>query len=135
MAKKKIEPNGTMLKASCSFGGVSVGDKTARIGVSIEREHLTLKTADDILCDRRIQGKIISLPAGSQSDQGALPGMDEEIELDGIFDVKGLSHNSKHISFGLTFMLKGLDVGGLALFAKRNGRIEITGSEEIGDEE
>ena len=127
MAKKK-EPasNGNVIEAPVSFKQVSVGAKTARIGVTFDRSDLTLAKADKTLCQHRLVGRIVAKPEGEDPDQQVLPGMeDTDLYLDGIFDVKGLSVSGDQIGVGLTFAVKDVSVSELAKFAQRSGRIII----------
>src|SRR5438270_13704897 len=106
MAKKKP----ALLDLAVSFGNVSIGDKTCRIGAQIPRAELSLTQADKNLCDRRLTGTILAKPEGWSADQGALPGMAADVELAGTFDVKGINVSGEHIGIGLTFSRKGLVV-------------------------
>ena len=59
---------------------------------------------------------------------------DEKVEMDGCFDVKRIDCSTDEISFGLTFVLKGLDRETLAMFAGRSGKLTIKDSEPIPDD-
>lgn len=131
MAKKKAPSS--VLELPVSFGNVSIGDKTARIGVTVDRSNITVKKADDSICEKRLTGQIIAKPNGEAPDQGRLQGMERlgDSELDATFDVKGFSVTKDALSFGLTFLLGSVDVAELASFAKREGRLIIEDAEEI----
>lgn len=124
----------SVIDVPVSFGGVSIGDKTARLGVSVDRNDLTLAQADKNLCGRRLTGTVVAKPPGDNADQGALPGLEDDTTLQGVFDVKRFGVDESAISFGLTFAVKGLDVASLAHFAKRNGRFQVFEVEAIPDE-
>lgn len=111
----------SVLDLPVTFGNISIGDKTARVGVTVMREQLSLSQADRNLCERRLNGKIISRPAGDNPDQASLPGMAFETTLEGVFDVKGFSVSKEALGFGLTFAIAEIDVSNLAHFAKRGG--------------
>lgn len=131
MARKKAESNGT-LKLPVAFGGVSVGDKTARLGVTVIRSQLSVAQASKYLCDRRLTGRIVARPAGALAEQGSLPGMEGvDSEISGVFDVKGFTTSGRKISAGLTFAVSEIDVGLLAKFAKREGVLHIEGVEDL----
>jgi hypothetical protein len=127
MAKKK----GPVLDVPCDFGGVSIGDESARIGVSISRGNLEITEADNQLTGRRLTGKIV-VRSARNPDQAALPGLEgEDPELTAVFDCKGIRLTGKDIGCGLTFNLNGLDVATLAKFAKRSGQLTITDIQDL----
>ena len=136
MAKKN-----PTLNFPVAFGSVSFA-KSARVGISVMRDDLVLSKADNLLCGRRLTGRIVTIPKGENEDQGHLDGMDgEKFELHGIFDVKRIGITPDELSFGLTFNLEGLDRETISNFAGRCGRLIIDDSEELpegdddGDEE
>jgi len=130
MAKQKA---GKVLDLSCSFQNLSLGDKTARIGVLVDRKELSLSAADKQICGRRLTGRLLAVPAGDNGDQDRL--FDDARDLDGIFDVKRFGVSDKEITFGLTFALKDLDVATLAHFAQRSGKLMIDNVADIPEEE
>lgn len=129
------------LELACSFGGVSFGKKTARVGVTVERNLLSLTKANDHFCDRRLTVAIQAKPMGDQPGQGRLAGMDDDIELEGVADVKGFGVHSTTINFGLTFNAKELKTvaanTGVQFndFAAREGTLTITSVSAIPEEE
>jgi hypothetical protein len=132
MATKKRQ--GKYLTLPVSFGDVSVGDKTARIGVEISRQDLGLTAADKNLCGRRLIGSILARPEGSSAEQEGLMGDDGDTVLRGIFDVKSFSVKKKYIGAGLTFALEelsGEDRQSLTYFAKREGLLLIDNLEQL----
>lgn len=136
MAKKTQVDD--VLDLIVAFGNQSAGDKTARIGVTVSRGDLSLSKAEKNFCERRLRVCIVVKANGWQPDQPALPGMDEmseELELEAVFDVKRLSFDGDNISFGLTGALGDLDVGKLAKFAKRTGRLIVREVAEIPEKE
>jgi hypothetical protein len=138
MAKKKPHfPDNPTLTLGVAYGDVSIGDKTARISIKVDRDTLSIIQADKNLCDKRLTGSIVRRPKGESNGQGRLDGMEDYgIEtLKGIFDVKGFSVTKKHVAFGLTFAIASVDIGQLASFAKRSGELVINSSESIPDED
>lgn len=129
----------TELEVDVQFGGVSIGDETARVGVKIDRGVMTLEQADECLCGKRLTGRIEVCAPGEQQGQQSLPGMkNERPHLEGTFDVKRFGVGLKEISAGLTFGLGPIDVSELAKFAKKNGRLIVTDAQflpEDGDDE
>jgi len=133
---KKASDN--VLELPVVFSNVNIGDKTCRLGISISRGNITPTQADKRLCGKRLTGTIFAAPDGVSTTNGqqALPGADGDLEMAGIFDVKGFTVSTKSIGAGLTFALASIDIETLAHFAKREGRIVITGVQELeADEE
>jgi hypothetical protein len=127
MATKK----GKELDLQCAFGDVSIGDHTARVGVTVERSELTVSQADKSLCEKRLIGRITSKPADEHPDQQRFEGMESEDTLNGIFDVKQFSVTKKAVKFGMTFALKSIDIATLSRFAQRNGKLAIDSIDAI----
>lgn len=134
MGRKKSASNGvdsSVVNVDVHWGNVSIGDKIARLGLSVDRSQLKLTTADSQLCERRILVRILAKPPGDESDTGRFPGMEDDVSIEGVAEVKGISSNRKQLSFGLAFGIKGMDVSELAKFAKMHGRLEVV--EVLGD--
>ena len=125
-----------LLKIPVTYGNLNVGDKTASLGVKVDRANLTLGKADNELCQMRVEATITAKPKGVRNaDQGSLNGMEDDTSVSGSFDIGNLSVSDKRIGFGLKVGLKGFEVEELAKFAKREGWVEIHASEDIPDEE
>lgn len=129
MAKKKAETN-DVLTVPVSYGNVNVGDKTARIGITIDRANMTAAQADKQLCGRRLRGRIEAKPNSSGDDPGQARMFDDSLELAATFDVKSIGLALKTISAGLTLNLANVDITKLAGFAKRHGSFIV---EEVAD--
>lgn len=124
-----------VLDIDVQFGNVSIGAENARLGVKIDRGNMDLDSADEMLCGKRLTGRIEVCPPGEQQGQQALPGMkDERPHLDGTFDVKRFGVGASEISAGLTFSLGAIDVSELARFAKKNGRLIVTEAQYLPDD-
>ena len=126
MAKRSATP--AVLEIPLSWGDVSIGESTCRIGCTVQRDKLTLSKADAQLCGKRLVGRIVAVPGSDNPEQRQL--IADETEVAGAFDVKRISFNKKALSFGLTFSIESVRVEDLAHFAKRAGRIVV---EEITD--
>lgn len=131
MAKKKDG----ILTLPVSYGTISVGDKTARIGLTIGRGNLEVVQADRHFTDKRLTCKITARPNGEAPGQTALPGMDNTQELQGVADVKGIKVTGNAIAIGLTFVIRSIDLEKLTHFAKREGDLTVTEVEKIPDDE
>lgn len=107
-----------------TFGGVSIGVETARIGVKFDRDALSIDTADEFLCGRRLTGRIYTVPKGEDPTQKHMF-KGERHEVTNVFDIKKISVSPKMIGANLTFALEGVDMAELSQFASRQGRIEI----------
>src|SRR5262245_62146532 len=97
VGKKKL------MELPVQYGNVNIGDKTARIGCNVKRPTLTPTIADKNLCDKRLTAKILARTSGG-ADQESIPGMDQDVNVEAVFDCKGFGVSKKAISFGLTFM-------------------------------
>lgn len=117
------------------FGNVSIGDQTARLGVKIARESLSLADGDRIFCGRRIWGKVILGEPGNP-DQQRLPGMeDAQHEIEGAFDTKQLGVKPNDYSVGLTFNIQSIDISELAKFAKKSGVLQVVSVKDLDHED
>lgn len=132
MAKQKSE---AVLELPVTFGGLSVGEKTCRIGMSISRANYSVTKADKQLVGKRMTVQLLARSNGANADQDSLPGMDNDRVVEAVGDCKGFSAGGSAISFGLTFMLASVDVEVLSHFPKRDGRLTVTDVEAIPDGE
>lgn len=104
------------------FGGVSIGEVTARISVRIDREVCNINTADEVFCGHRLTG-LITL---SKDDNGQTKIMDDmHHEVRATFDVKRIGITAAQVTTGLTFSLADIDVSELAPLANKAGRLII----------
>lgn len=118
------------------FGGVSIGDSTARLGLKFDCKFMSVLVATDLLCGTRLSVKAILARPGEENGQAFIPGTeDAALEIEASVDVKRFSVSPKNITAGLTFQVKGLDVEVLSHFAKRSGRLQILDVQEIPEEE
>jgi hypothetical protein len=123
---------GSEFDVPVEFGGVSIGEATARLGVKIDRSVCNVVTADEIFCGHRLTGRVV-LGNGDNEGQGRLiEDLDESV--DGVFDVKRFSANQKAISTGLTFSLADIDIGQLARFSKGTGRLIVEQVAELPED-
>lgn len=118
------------LEVAVAFGGVSIGDTTARLGVKIQRAFLNVVDADEIFTGKRLT-VIVQLGA-ADADQGKL--FDVEVEVAGSVDVKRIGITAETISAGLTFNLQTLDIATLARFSKGVGRLKVFDVAAIPDD-
>lgn len=109
------------LEVAVAFGGVSIGNTTARLGVKIQRDFLNVVAADEIFTGKRL-AVIVQLGA-ADADQRKL--FDVELEVAGSVDVKRIGVSPETITAGLTFNLKTLDIATLARFSLGVGRLKV----------
>ncbi len=112
------------------FAGVSIGDGTCRVGIRIPRGEMKLAKADQMLCGRRLTGRIVLTPNGESANQMYMF-KDLKHEIRGTFDIKRYSVSPDWISCGLTFAMSEIDPRELASFAKRQGRLLVQGVTDI----
>lgn len=132
MGKKK--GGGSVLDIPVEFGGVSIGDATARLGIRIDRSVCTVKTADEVFCGHRLSGRVVLGGNGDGSGQKKFVD-DLEHQVGGVFDVKRFGANQKQIATGLTFSLADVDITELAKFSKGSGRLIIENVSELPEDE
>ena len=125
----------TRAKIAVKFGGVSIGEDTARLGIVIDRADMPdLLQAESILCGRRLTGDV--RVARTNEDTKCLPGMEDVAYcVASTFDVKRIGVSPKHISAGLTFALSEIDVSDLAHFSKKSGWLNVQNVAVLEDEE
>ena len=106
------------------FSGVSIGAGTARIGIKIERSKLDLARADELLCGRRLSGRIVVTQDEDADQQRLFAGKNE---LHAVFDSKRFGANPNEITAGLTFNLSDVETqfDSLGHFANRSGALQI----------
>lgn len=122
------------IQIPCDFGGVSIGDATARLGIKIDRNDMSVQKADWLFCGKQLEVTII-LGRGDPS-QMTLPGMEETAgQLKGVVSCKRFGVGPKAFSVGLTFEIGAVEVTALARYAKRAGAIRIHNAEELPDGE
>ena len=88
MAKTKTAAASTDI--AVAYGNVSIGDETARIGVNISRGQMSLAQMDKNFCGKRLTGTILARSTG-QAEQQSLPGVDSDLTITAVFDVKSFS--------------------------------------------
>lgn len=130
MSKKRSNTNGDILDLVVNFGQMGAGDKTARLGIVVSRDKLSVPKAEKQFCEKRLTCVLVMASDGAHPDQGSLGGINDEMELKAVFDVKSIRFTADEISFGLTGALGSLDVGKLAKFAKKQGRLIVN---EVSD--
>ena len=122
-----------LVKFPCGFGGVSIGDATARIAVRVARGFLNINAADECLVGHRIDVVVTLNKEGEDPKQQTLLD-DIKWTITGAADVKRIGVNADEISFGLTFSLADINVAELAKFSKGTGEIQIMGVGEIPED-
>lgn len=120
------------LDIACSFGGVSIGEATARVAIRIEREHLNVLDADEVFVGRRLS---VIVKLGRKDDNARQKELIETaLTIEGSADVKGMAVKPSHISAALTFSKKDVSIPTLAKFAKGIGRLIVVAVAEIPDD-
>lgn len=128
MTSKGKKPDG--LELLVDFGGVSIGETTARLGVKIARPQLTITKADQTFTGKRLS--VVVQLGNPDPDQKKL--FDVVTEVAGSVDVKRLGVNVDEYATGLTFNLADVDVATLAKFSKGKGRLRVLAVEDLPDE-
>lgn len=132
MGKSNGQHRKAVLDVLVQFGGVSIGQATARLGVRIDRGSIELPQADDCFCGRRLTGEVI---LGQRDDMpGQTKMFDADHTVSGVFDVKRIGVDPDTISTGLVFNLADVDIAELAKFSKGAGRLVIFEVSELPDD-
>lgn len=113
------------------FGGVSIGDQTVRIGITVARAHIDLLKADEVFVCHRLTGTVTLGRRDDQDGQAKL--FDSDVQIQGVFDCKRIGVNGKNISTGLAFSLEDIDISELARFSKGAGMLEVESVAELPD--
>lgn len=119
-----------MLDIPVEFGGVSIGEATARLGIRANRSVLNINSADEVLCGHRLTGRVVLGGEDEQPGQGRLVD-DLDHTVAAVFDCKRIGVNPTQISAGLTFTLADVDIKELARFSKGAGRLVIEAVSEL----
>lgn len=120
-----------VLEVPVAYGSLSVGDKIARIPISIRSADCTIEQADRCLRGRQLAGRILARPEGVRATQPALPGFHTDIELVGTFEVDAFRATPKAIGATLKFSLAGINVEKLTHFANREGMLRVDGVSDL----
>jgi len=126
--------NKNVLDVPVEFGGVSIGDTTARLGITVARGNMGLETADDTLVKRRLTVDVILGRKDDQSGQKTL--MDDlDLQVSSVADTKGIRITGESIGAGLTFRLRDIDIASLAKLSKGTGRLVVHNVADIPEAE
>lgn len=117
-----------------TFGGVSIGEKTARIGIVVSREYLGLEQGDKLFCERRLNGAVVLGHADDASGQAKLWD-DADHQIATAFDIKGFRVGTTNLAAGLTMNLNEIDIAELAKFSKGVGRLAVYDVTDIPQED
>lgn len=135
MAKKKSGASSVKAKLSveCSFKSVSFGSDTAKLGVNIGRDAMSLEDAEEYLCGRRSKVRIVARASADDPNQGRLDGMEaEDRVLVATVDIRGFGVKPKMFSTSLSFINDSLGESGLEHFAGvKSGLLEFFTTEAI----
>lgn len=126
MAKKAAE-----LDVDVAFAGVSIGDKTCRLGFTIDRSNMAIDEADEFFSSRRLTGEFILGHYQAEAAAGQKKLFEAELHLAGTFDVKGFGVSEKSFSTGAVFPISETDLGTLGKFAKRIGKLVVNKSSDL----
>lgn len=122
----------TIADVPVQFGGVSIGESTARLSMKIRRSALDLTAADELFCARRLSGKMQLGGEDDLPDQGKL--FEANLTIAASFDIHRFGVTEEAYTTGATVKLNEVDIADLAKFSKGNGRFLIFESIEIPDD-
>ena len=122
-----------VLDIPVEFGGVSIGEATARLGIRANRSVLNINSADEVLCGHRLTGRVVLGGEDDEAGQGRLVD-DMDHMVSAVFDCKRIGVNPTQISAGLTFNLADVDIKELARFSKGAGRLVVEAVSELPED-
>lgn len=131
MAKRNGKRNGVaLLDIPVEFGGVSIGESTARLGIRFDRSAMELERVDSTFCGRRLTCRVA---LGRTDDSPGQLRLIEDCDfvVESVADVKRFGVGPDSINTGLTFNLKEVDIETLAKFSKGAGRLAVDQVAEI----
>lgn len=105
------------------FKNVNIGDTTGSVGISVDRQHLSIEKAEEVLCGHRLVGRAVRLQDGEHQDQQRFDAPHHQIA--GAFDVKKFSVSPKTIDATLAFALNDIEISELGFLAKQSGRVLV----------
>lgn len=111
------------LDVPVQFGGVSIGESTARLSMKVPRNTLPLEEADSAFCERRLTGRIVLGKANDSPGQATM--FETDVSVDATFDIHRFGVSAENYTTGATFKLKEIEVGELARFSKGSGRLIV----------
>jgi len=103
------------LSIPVKFGKVSIGEAEGSIAVKIDRDCLSLESAADSFCGRRLVGQAIRMQEGEDPRQIRFDSQHHKVE--GSFDFKGFRCTAKNIGATLNVSLEDIDKGELVNLA------------------
>lgn len=133
MAKRNGRHADNVLDLPVEFGGVSIGETTARLGMKIKKEVLNIIQAEEAFCGRRLSG-VIKL-GGADDSPGQTTMFETELVVDGTFDIHRFGVGPENYTTSATFKLNEIDIGELARFSKGAGRLVVANIAEIPTDE
>lgn len=124
MGRQKIR------KFPVTFRNVNLGQKTAKVGIVVERGNMTLEEAAELFVERRLMGEIVLGANGDGDGQKHLVD-DLERTIKGSMDVTRFGVGADNFTAGLTFNKNEVDVSELSHFTKGQGRLVIKRADDI----
>ena len=110
----------------CEYKGVGIGKDISRISISVAREKLSLKQADDLFVGSQIDA-VMSCDPGNNGDAAGQQTMEGcSLDLNVVADCHGFRTDSERYSASLSINKKAVDLATLAQFANRKGTITAT---------
>jgi len=132
MSKSKTQSPKTtsMAKIRVAFGGVSIGEATAKVSFAAERPGFTPEDAEQFLCGKRLMGRLVVTSVDVSVDQQQLPGIEVNHEIAATFDCKGYRATPKKITSGAVLNLDSINIESLGHFAKKSGFVIVESAED-----
>ena len=110
---------------ACSFGGVGIGKDKARISISVDAEKIGAEDMIAMFVGAQLTGKLVCGPSGEQDADGqqVMKGLDRELDV--VAESRGFHTYGDRYTVSLSVSKADTDLGLLADFANRNGKIKL----------
>lgn len=118
----------------CHFTSVGLQLESRKIGVRIDRQRLSVETADELFAGRRLTGTVeVTIDGEDQNQLPLINGVLSSVEAS--FDVKSFTTRREHYSCGLVFAIDDVSPETLVGFLNRSGKITVDANEDIPEPE
>lgn len=116
------------------FTSVGLQLEHRKIGIRIDRQRLSIETADELFAGRRLTGTVeVTLDGEDPNQQALIPGTLSAVESS--FDIKSFTAKREYYSCGLVFAVDDVSPDTLNGFLNRSGKITVELNEVIPEPE
>ena len=125
MAKKSL------FEVAVTFGDVSFGEGTGRVGLKIDRSSLNFTNAEKYFVGKRVRLELVARSGNADAEQPSFAEADNDVKIAGTFDLKSIGLGPKKWSSGATFVPSGGDAEAFLFLPKRRGVLRVLECETL----